>query len=1033
MKKWFKSTLALLLAITMLLGVLASCSDANDESSATESVGEGSDASIEESKTETSKEEDNGAELIKGEPVNNPEYATVVTNGRAYNSSVAAGNEYPDTYGIELTDGVFGPEDGADYNATEYNGYHGTAPIILSIDLGEEFDNLYEFRLGFLSTDNAGIRPPTKVRVLASLDGKKYYEACDLEIPEFVEGKRLEASAKTENYIKARYIRFIIIKNGWLFLDEVQAIANVEKVADVNETLLQNVKNAYEKLGVVKYEGVGEVDTDIPLSLVTLKKSYTASAQNAAGFTDSAKYLTDGKVTGILSGGNWVGFDGNQNVDIIIDLNASRNDLSDFRLTCYATNTIGNSLPVAVTYSVSEDGKTFTEVGRVFSPTAKQTCFEYPLSLVKAASGRYIKFTVESTDTARYLIEEAAVYAHTLGGTGNSNYPYPSFDLTEKEWESPSSKEVNLALGLKQWVYIPADIDVQTNNTTPSNTTVITDGKRAPNNDIHNGWFFKIHNSSAPLEVFFDLGATSTVKSVNIEFINKQSWGVAPPASYDVYISEDGKNWFSAGTCKPEPSSPDCLYNATLKLKKPVKARYVSVYMMTNGWVGFDEIEINGTTATKSTPSIAEAKYPKRGEGNLGYQAPSEDLIKGYKDVCLLYHRVDRPGYSENEILRYLAYVDLQGNIKDTLFDSVLFLQSGDLPSGKANNSAITKADVDWMLDAIFADGKNLKAMEKVAGQIKQELGLDKDFKYGVGITIYKPTIGTDYGDYDGDGKSNVINNEADRIAAIEAYMNDVEKRFKDAGFEHLELMGYYWYHEGIYVENNDPEIIKQTVKKCHAHGYDLFWIPWYNAPGVEFWKDCDIDVAVMQPSYAFDKAIGQGRLEQASNYIRQYGMGIEIEIGSANLSDVELRQRYIEYLMGGVEFGYMKNCIHMYYQEVTAYYAAAISGDPKVRQLYDYTYHFIKGTLEAYPDALEAIQVTGKANEIINGKIVENKVDYIIDVVSSPEHGTLTLNADGSFTYYPEKDFTGTVTFVYTFNAGLGKSKPCTIELVIE
>ena len=1029
MKHWFRSTLALLLALTMLLGVLASCSEESTEESATESVDE---SSVNESSTSDTSKEDNSA-LIKGEPVKDPQYHTAVSTGRSYTVGVSAGDSYPDTYGIELTNGEFGPDEGSDYNAPQYAGYHGSTPVLITIDLGEEYDNLYEFRLGFLSTNNAGVTAPQRVRIMASLDGKKFYDAVDLEVPEFVEGKRLEAVAKTENYVKARYIRFVILKNGWLFLDETQVFGNVEKVADVNEEILANIKAAYEKLGTVKFEGVGDVNTDIPLNLVSSKKKYTVSVENAPGFIDKGNCLTDGNITGNLTGSNWAGYEGNQNVEIVVDLNTSRTDLSDFHLTCYATNTIGNSLPVAVTYSVSEDNKTFTEVGRVYCPATKQNSFNFPLSLTKCASGRYVKFTIEATDTTRYLVEEAAVYAHSLGGAGNSSYPYPSFDLTAKEWDNPSSKETNLALGLKQWVYIPADIDVQLNNTTPSDTTVLTDGKRAPNNDIHNGRFFKIHNSSAPLEVFFDLGATSTVKSVNIEFINKQSWGVAPPAAYDVYISEDGINWFTAGTCEPTPKNADCLFDATLKFKKPVKARYISIYMMTNGWVGFSEIEINGTTATKGTPSIAEAKYPKRGEGNLGYLEPSKNLIKGYKDVCLLYHRVDRPGYSENEVLRYLAYVGTDGSIKDTLFDSVLFLQSGDLPSGKSNNAAITKADLDWMLDSIFADDKNLGAMEKAAAKIKSELGLDKNFKYGVGITIYKPTIGTEYGDYNGDGKSDMINNEADRIAAIEAYMNDVEKRFKEAGYEHLELMGYYWYHEGIYTENNDPAIIKETAKKCDAHGYDLFWIPWYNAPGVDFWKDCDIDVAVMQPSYAFDKAVGTGRLEQAANYIRQYGMGIEIEIGSANLSDTELRQRYIEYLMGGVKYGYMKNCIHMYYQEVTAYYAASTSGDPKVRQLYDYTYQFIKGTLGAYPEALETVKVTAKKNEIFFGSISEEKVDYNINAVQSPEHGTLTLANDGSFAYYPEKDFVGTVTFAYTFNSGLGESKPCVIEITVE
>ncbi|MBQ5837576.1 MAG: DUF4855 domain-containing protein [Clostridia bacterium] len=1029
MKQWLRSLLAMMLAITMLLGVLASCNDESTETSETDSTAE-STVSDEASK-ETSKDEDDGNELIKGEPVNNPEFSTVVSTGRTYSVGTAAGELYPDSYGIELTDGKFGPAEGADYNAEAYSGYHGSMPVIISIDLGEVMDNLYEFRLGFLSTNNAGVRAPQKIRITASLDGKKYYDACDLEIPEFVEGKRLEAVAKPENYVKARYIRFVIIKNAWLFLDEAQIIANTDKVTDVSAAILENIKTAYDKLGTVKYEGVNDVDFELPLSLVSLKKTYTANLDPISGFVDKSNYLTDGDISGVLSGGNWVGYEGGKDLELVVDLGQSRNDLSDFRLTCYATSTFGNYLPVAVTYSVSEDGKTFTDIGRVYGPATRQTSFEYPLSLIKSASGRYVKFTVEATDTAKYLIEEAAVYNRALGGAGHPDYPYPSFDLTEKEWDNPSSKETNLALGLKQWVYIPADIKVQ-DNTTPADTPLITDGKKSPNTDIHNNRFFKLHNSSSPLEIFFDLGATSTVKSVNVHFTHKESWGIIVPASYDVYVSDDGKNWYTAGVCEIKPNSTDCLIDATLKLKKPVKARYVSVYLMTNGWVGISEIEINGTTATKGTSSIANAKLPKRGEGDLGYLAPSKDLIKGYKDVCLLYHRVDRPHYNESELINYLAYMK-DGKIQDVLFDSFLFLQSGDLPSGKKNNGTIVKSDLDWMLDSIFAADGNLGAMEKLAGQIKQELGLDKDFKYGIGITIYKPAIGTDYGDFDGDGKSNVINNEADRIAAIEAYMNDVEKRFKEAGYEHLELMGYYWYHEGIYVENNDVEIIKATSKKCHAHGYDLFWIPWYNAPGVEFWKDCDIDVAVMQPGYVFDITIPEGRLEQAANYIRQYGMGIEIEIGSANLNDPALRERYIEYLMGGVQYGYMKNCIHMYYQEVTAYTAAATSGDPKVRQLYDYTYQFIKGTLAANPEAFETVKVSGKANEVITGMVIEDAVDYKMDVVKSTEHGTLTIGNDGSFTYYPEKDFTGTVTFIYTYDAGLGASKPCTIEITVE
>jgi large repetitive protein len=39
--------------------------------------------------------------------------------------------------------------------------------------------------------------------------------------------------------------------------------------------------------------------------------------------------------------------------------------------------------------------------------------------------------------------------------------------------------------------------------------------------------------------------------------------------------------------------------------------------------------------------------------------------------------------------------------------------------------------------------------------------------------------------------------------------------------------------------------------------------------------------------------------------------------------------------------------------------------------------------------------------------------------LVSGPSHGTLTLNADGSFTYRPEDDFNGSDSFTYRASDG--------------
>ena len=50
----------------------------------------------------------------------------------------------------------------------------------------------------------------------------------------------------------------------------------------------------------------------------------------------------------------------------------------------------------------------------------------------------------------------------------------------------------------------------------------------------------------------------------------------------------------------------------------------------------------------------------------------------------------------------------------------------------------------------------------------------------------------------------------------------------------------------------------------------------------------------------------------------------------------------------------------------------------------------------------------------------------------TSPVHGTLTLNDDGSFSYVPATGFTGTDTFTYEATDGLISSQPATVTLVV-
>ncbi|HNZ12814.1 MAG TPA: cadherin-like domain-containing protein, partial [Anaerolineaceae bacterium] len=52
--------------------------------------------------------------------------------------------------------------------------------------------------------------------------------------------------------------------------------------------------------------------------------------------------------------------------------------------------------------------------------------------------------------------------------------------------------------------------------------------------------------------------------------------------------------------------------------------------------------------------------------------------------------------------------------------------------------------------------------------------------------------------------------------------------------------------------------------------------------------------------------------------------------------------------------------------------------------------------------------------------------------LVTGPEHGTLTLNSDGSFTYSPEDNWNGSDSFTYKANDGATDSNPAAVTLTV-
>ena len=1042
---------ALLLALLMLaLALLAACgpgAPAESEASAGSSASPAESA--EHSKgTEQSEEESKAPLVPMTEKVT---YRTPVSVGCSYTVNVEADDKYADSYHSELTDGIYsGPESYSDGRTAGF-AIGEVSALTLTIDLGKVYDNLYEFSVSYLHTRDAGIAPPSAVRVQTSVDGEEWTSVGVGKKPLTAPANTMQmCTVVTYDYVTARYVRFVVQKGSyWMFFDEFLVFAD-EEGNQLASQYLEKLIAAYEEnrnganeMRAARSALKGEtVDRSKYRNEVSLNCAYSLSRNADSTFPNKDKMLTDGNVGKVLESETWVGFDGASSVDITIDLATVRTDLAEFAVYAYS-NQSSILFPVYVTVAVGENPENMREIGSVYGPSdVAQTAYTYILSLDTAVKGRYVRFTVKGAGSGLMLLEECGAYAY--GEKPDLPYLYPPVTLKkekDKYWQVKSSeatKVQNLILGLPVQIIggFASSAAALTNNT-PVTSRLLTDGKMARGVDIHEGDFFKF-SQGGERNVIFDLTALSTVLSFRASILSYADWAVHRPSSVTVYLSDDTENWYEAGDLSFASDAADRATNwGELKLVKPIAARYVCFSFDAGTWSASDEMEVYGTkSVAKNALRLASTDMNRKtmvsDKNDWKYTGQSSDLLNGSGDICLMYHGTGF-SYSEDELLPYVAYLDKEGNIKDTMFDGFLFLLSGNFPSGEPGHRKSRKSDWEWLVKDLFAEGKNLTALDAVAGKVNEALGTP-DRKYNVFATLYylRPEV-TAFGDVDGDGTDENLSILSDRMKVFSWFMDSVDKAWQEAGFEHLSFGGYYWYHEEISNSEADPDeaaMIKGAAAIAHERGTQFFWIPWYSAPGYTKWASFGFDVACMQPNYAFDASVLENRLDMATSLIQSLGMCLEMEIDDKALANPVFYDKYMGYLMHGVTDGYMREAIHMYYQGRLIFGSACASDSEKIRAIYDYTYLFIKKNLPEKPEAAKAMTFECSAGKPLTGVLGESGKLRAHKVYVSPEHGEVSINEDGSFVYYPDPGYLGEDTFSYCYCDRLFYSDGCIVTI---
>lgn len=464
----------------------------------------------------------------------------------------------------------------------------------------------------------------------------------------------------------------------------------------------------------------------------------------------------------------------------------------------------------------------------------------------------------------------------------------------------------------------------------------------------------------ASRSVVIDMGQVNTVNQIQAHFLQYKAKGIYTPRKVSYSVSQDGINWSDAGTVNTSIS-----LTSDLKIDQfytvdslNYQARYVRMSFPTDIWVFVDEFQVFGNTGIVNGATIPAVTPPPAYPDE--YCAQGSATVGGARDMVLIYNGYYpiNPALAENtvdELTPYVGYKTTSGAITDFMFDSFLFLPytTSGAPSGGMYYCDTTKPTImsDWIyyLDNTFDPVYNLTALNTTVGNVRTLLG-DPAYKAKVEITIPYPTpTATDFGDVDGDGISENLTFLADREKVIKWYVDQVISRWTAADFANLELVGLYWYEEqaDFQVNDDEAEMLSYAGNYIRGQGKVFNWIPFYQSMGfAEYDSLLGFDEAIMQPNYCFT-TYPEEVLGEAADIIKHLGMGIEIEIHWNALTDPAYIDKYYSYLNYGVTKGYMTGAVHAYYQNggPGTFYDSCVSTDPLIRDIYDQTYNFIKGT----------------------------------------------------------------------------------------
>lgn len=452
-------------------------------------------------------------------------------------------------------------------------------------------------------------------------------------------------------------------------------------------------------------------------------------------------------------------------------------------------------------------------------------------------------------------------------------------------------------------------------------------------------------------------------------------------------------------------------------------ARYVKFIFPVNVYLLTDELQVWGYNGESvGARELNEENYEKYDyyelyQGEFAHDEQTGGVRNEFMAYSGFYLQTDsfNSSYLPGDISVYntykrvgdykcaIAYVDKSDVAQDWLYDNVTVMGHYYTSGGKFNSYKSWAQEgkyyanqddwYEWLcyafgtkvdgsrLDSVVTDGSdmvdgqvtlNLLALEETARICKEELN-DPDYKVGVKLNIY-PCVEfqEDWGYIDGehidftvDGCGSEEKALENRKKATQWYVDTAIAMWEAAGFEHLELTGFYYYEETIH-ETTDTiaadatraltDIIhstptpstntrKMTDSRQGGRLY-IYQLPYYQAEGYWDWSKYGFDYALMQPNYSFYNMYKTStQLAECAKLCEFYGLGMQMEFGGA--ASLEYINLFEDYLDEAESCGYIDATVSWYMSTWGIQNLSNGSGATDTTFLYDKIYDFVKTARE--------------------------------------------------------------------------------------